>query len=168
MTPRGTGPGNRAFLEHGSCSVSCAAWRLPFDTTMQNLKFQHFTHNKAGQTLSRSFCQSSSASEAYVASCEIEAARSYTVTMPQTFHSARREYAAFLYFRRCPTGNLPLRRQIVLVKSDEHWSGKVHVVTWILIDFTHEGSNLTYVPSPMCNMRDGRCWSAFAGCYVNT
>lgn len=45
MGTRGIGPGNRAFLEHGSYSASCVNGRLPFHTTMKNHKFQHFSGN---------------------------------------------------------------------------------------------------------------------------
>lgn len=43
---QGIDPGNLAFLEHGSCSVSCIAERLPFHTTMKNHEFQHFSRNR--------------------------------------------------------------------------------------------------------------------------
>lgn len=43
---QGIDPGNLAFLEHGSHSVSCIAERLPFHTTMKNYEFQHFSRNR--------------------------------------------------------------------------------------------------------------------------
>lgn len=59
MGTRGIGPGNRAFLEHGSYSASCVNGRLPFHTTMKNHKFQHFSGNNPSpwQTVSQSISQ---------------------------------------------------------------------------------------------------------------
>lgn len=39
---QGIGPGNLAFLDHGSRSVSCVTGRLPFHTTMKNLRISTF------------------------------------------------------------------------------------------------------------------------------
>lgn len=63
MGTRGIGPGNRAFLEHGSYSASCVNGRLPFHTTMKNHKFQHFSGNNPRVPDGLSVSQSASLSE---------------------------------------------------------------------------------------------------------
>lgn len=70
---QGIGPGNLAFLEHGSRSVSCVTGRLPFHTTMKNHKFQHFRRNKPRTpwlTISQSISRSISVSAAWLDSSQ--------------------------------------------------------------------------------------------------
>lgn len=76
LTPagaRGIGPGNLAFLEHGSRSVSCITGRLPVHTTMKNLKFQHFSRNNPGLADRPSVSQSAGAAQSQEAQLVTEA-----------------------------------------------------------------------------------------------